>query len=96
MLRMTESVGEYATIPAVHQRWDDVDVPDNCDGEVICGITNDCIIFPQTNNTSEGRPTQPEFIEYAFPDQGILDIQEVEVVCESSWNNNGIGANEEW
>jgi len=63
--------------------------PGAAEGEVVCGIGNDCVIFPNTSNVSSVPHQQGiEVVQYAFPEQDFLDIQvtEEEVISET-WDN---------
>ncbi|PSN38696.1 hypothetical protein C0J52_17288 [Blattella germanica] len=62
--------------------------PGTADGEIVCGVGNDCIIFPsQTTNVVVTEVPQSQ-VQYTFPDQDFLDIQvtEEEVISEV-WDN---------
>ncbi|XP_067013708.1 zinc finger protein 420 isoform X2 [Anabrus simplex] len=69
------------------------------EGEVICGVPNDCIIFPSASNTvvvaNDNANTQMPIVHYDFIEQDFFNIQvtEEEVVSES-WGNGQV-ANEE-
>ncbi|XP_049776647.1 zinc finger protein 16 isoform X2 [Schistocerca cancellata] len=97
-MMMTDPVGELSGIPAAHRAWREgmeATVPGSCEGEVICGIPSDCLLYTQNNGATFSQNSVPEpninvvtqpdieVVQYEFPDQGFLDIQEEEVVCET-------------
>jgi hypothetical protein len=64
-------------------------VPGAAEGEVVCGIGSDCVIFPNISDVSIVPQQQGnEVVQYAFPEQDFLDIQvtEEEVISET-WDN---------
>lgn len=71
---------------ATNSNWK---TPGAADGEVVCGVGNDCVMFPNAIVIS-GVPQQQgnEVVEYSFPEQDFLDIQitEEEVISET-WDN---------
>jgi hypothetical protein len=81
---------EVAEVPNVHKaggsNWRG---PGTADGEMICGVQNDCVMFPHMNAVSSVPPQQAtEIVQYTFPEQDFLDIQvtEEEVISET-WDN---------
>ncbi|XP_069691223.1 zinc finger protein 135-like isoform X2 [Periplaneta americana] len=64
--------------------------PGAADGEVVCGIGSDCVIFPNSTNVVSNvpQPQSNEIVQYTFPEQDFLDIQvtEEEVISET-WDN---------
>jgi hypothetical protein len=63
--------------------------PGAADGEIVCGVGNDCVMFPNTVVISSVPQQQGnEIVEYSFPEQDFLDIQvtEEEVISET-WDN---------
>jgi hypothetical protein len=63
--------------------------PGTADGEVVCGVGNDCVIFPSTSAVSYVPQQQAnEIVHYAFPEQDFLDIQVTEEeVISDTWDN---------
>jgi hypothetical protein len=63
--------------------------PGTADGEVICGVENDYVIFPNNSAVSSAANQQAnEIVQYTFPEQDFLEIQvtEEEVISET-WDN---------
>jgi hypothetical protein len=63
--------------------------PGTADGEMVCGVESDCVIFPNTSAVSSVPQQQDnEIVQYTFPEQDFLNIQvtEEEVICET-WDN---------
>ena len=63
--------------------------PGAADGEVVCGVRNDCVMLPSTIVISSVPQLQGnEIVEYSFAEQDFLDIQvtEEEVISET-WDN---------
>ena len=83
--------GEHRKVPNVVHTFDNSawKHEGSADGEVICGVANECIIFPgHASNIVVPQPQAAEVVQYIFPDQDLLDIQvtEEEVISET-WDN---------
>ena len=90
MAQLGEDTGVPNLVPKLEQvTWK---AQNSADGELICGVAEECIIFPSSTTsivvTDVPQPQTNEVVQYTFPDQDFLDIQvtEEEVISET-WDN---------